>query len=1157
MRSSPPSISSNTFDHIHRCIPLRWWSALPSPLTISQAPALPAEALPWAARSSQLRSIVAFIQSASAVGHLFEAFAAFSDLRLRSPDAALLLRPLSSLLSCCTSRSAIPEGRQLHALVLALGFLDHDFLLPRLTSFYAAGGLLSDATSLAESSSKNRSFAWNFLVSAHARCRRWKGAIFSYKQMVERGVRVGKHAYSSVLRACGEMGDLVLGREIHVCMDAAGIELDLCAWNSLVAMYAKCGALDAARRLFDGMPERDVITWNSMISAYASVGRWEEAFELLELMPEGPGVNTVTWNAIVSGNLQLGNHWEVLRLISRMRISGPAVDYVTLVIGLKACSKVESVRIGKEIHGVAIEFTVTGLKIFMDELLCYITKQGFEDHLVLGNSLIGYGMQGEGITSLKLFQQMISSEIEPDHVTMVAILSACSHSGLVTEGQLLFDHMISVYGIAPRLEHFSCIVDLYCRAGLLKKAEDLINQMPFEPSIAMLATLVGASQVRGNKEIGRRAAKKLLEMKWGNPSHHMIHVHVDGTEIPENMLNLMRNKASNHVGWTRIKLRYYRLSALASFNGYQMPYYKAVLQGLQLHALTLSCGLHDHPSLLPRLTSLYITFGLLPDAHTLVFSSHSLEVLHWNLLISAYMKDDRPSDALLAYRQLVQTGIQPDRFTYPSVFKACGDVLDLEFGKEVHRSINDSCMEWNIFVQNALIAMYAKCGALGFARKLFDEMPERDVVSWNTMVSGYASRGIWEKAFQLFEQMRAVGSEVNSVTWNTIVGGHLQRGNPREALRLISEVTTHGSGVDFVTLVVGLSACSHVGSLKLGKEIHGFATRCCSDGIESVRNALITIPSRGSFFIIRDMVQSGVQPNYVTVVTYLALCARVANLQHGQELHCYITKHDFKGYLLLWNSLIDMYSKSGRILVARRVFDLLTNRDQVSYTSMIAGYGIQGEGTAALKLFYQMTDSGIKPDHINMVAVLSACSHSRLVSQGQKLFKMMIDSYGIAPQMEHYSCMVDLFARAGLVKKAEELLHKAPLPPTAAMWAALVGACQVYENTEIGERAAKKLLEMGTDNPGHYVLIANMYAAAGCWDELAKVRTLMRDLGVRKSPGLAWADLGNGFHPFLVGDRSNPLAPEIYEVLDTLTGQMSDPGSIENFDLGFVVDIEV
>ncbi|WOL17895.1 hypothetical protein Cni_G26688 [Canna indica] len=536
---------------------------------------------------------------------------------------------------------------------------------------------------------------------------------------------------------------------------------------------------------------------------------------------------------------------------------------------------------------------------------------------------------------------------------------------------------------------------------------------------------------------------------------------------------------------------------------------------------------------------------------------------------------------------MVQRGVEPDEFTYPPVLKACGNMLDLEFGREVHKSIYGSGRQWNLFVQNAVVAMYARCGALEIARKLFEEMPERDVVSWNSIVSGYASRRMWEEAFELFERMRAEGSEVNSITWNTIVGGYLQKGNPREALRLISEVIACGSEVDFVTLVVGLSACSHIGSLKLGKEIHGFAIRSCCDGLETVRNALITMYSRcehmdhawllfqragirslitwnsviagyglydkaeEASFVFRDMVHSGVQPNYVTIVTYLALCARVANLQHGRELHCYITKHEFKGYRLLWNSLIDMYSKSGKILLAKRVFDWMIDRDQVSYSSMIAGYGTQGEGIAALELFDKMIDSGMKPDHINMIAVLSACSHCGLVSQGQKLFNMMVETYGIAPQMEHYSCMVDLLARAGLVSKAEELLKKAPVPPTAAMWAALLGACQVYENKEIGQRAAKKLLEMKTDNAGHYVLIANMYAAAGCWDELAKVRTMMRDLGVRKTPGLAWADLGNGFHPFLVGDRSNPLAPEIYEMLDTLTGQMSDSGSVENIDLGF------
>lgn len=186
----------------------------------------------------------------------------------------------------------------------------------------------------------------------------------------------------------------------------------------------------------------------------------------------------------------------------------------------------------------------------------------------------------------------------------------------------------------------------------------------------------------------------------------------------------------------------------------------------------------------------------------------------------------------------------------------------------------------------------------------------------------------------------------------------------------------------------------------------------------------------------------------------------------------------------------------------------------ISYTSMIAGYGMQGKGTVALRLFDQMIDSGIEPDHIIMVTVLSACSHSGLVTQGEELLDKMTSSYGIKPQTEHYTCMVDLYARAGLLEKAEGMLNRSSFIPTSAMWAALVGACHDRGNIIIGERVARKLLEMRTENAGHYVLIANMYAAAGCWDELAVVRKLMRDLGVTKAPGLAWADLGNGFTPF-------------------------------------------
>ncbi|CAL5089925.1 unnamed protein product [Urochloa decumbens] len=607
--------------------------------------------------------------------------------------------------------------------------------------------------------------------------------------------------------------------------------------------------------------------------------------------------------------------------------------------------------------------------------------------------------------------------------------------------------------------------------------------------------------------------------------------------------------------------------------------------GLQLHALSLSLGLSRHALLLPRLVSFYSHHpSLLPAASSLAAGSTCAQP--YNVLISACLGHGLPRHALAAYREMVgKDAVAPDAFTYPSVLRACAEAGDLALGRAVHERAADAGMDEHLYVQNALVSMYAKCGDLSSARRVFDGMSHRDVVSWNSMISGYAASGLWREAVELFNRMRAEGAEVNSVTWNTIAGGYIQMRDYKAAIGLIRDMVKGGAGVDFVTLVIGSNACSRAGWLRLGKEVHGLAVRMQCDRIESVRNAVITMYARCKDMeralmlfkmqrspglvtwnamiagfalsddaeeasrLFREMVCSDVELNYVTVVTYLALCARVANLQHGRELHTHIVKHGFKGYRLLWNSLIDMYFKSGRLSVAKNVFDTMDDRDIISYTSMIAGYGMQGKGTVALRLFNQMIDSGIMPDAIIMVTVLSACSHSGLVEEGEELFDKMVKSFGIKPQMEHYSCMVDLYARAGLLEKAEELLNQTPFPPTSTMWAALVGACHERGNIIIGQRSARRLLEMKTENAGHYVLVANMYAAAGCWNELATVRKLMRDLGVTKAPGLAWADLGNGFTPFLVGDRSNPLAPEIYEVLDELTEQMRNMDDCSDLDI--------
>uniref|UniRef100_A0A162A6S1 Pentatricopeptide repeat-containing protein n=1 Tax=Daucus carota subsp. sativus TaxID=79200 RepID=A0A162A6S1_DAUCS len=453
---------------------------------------------------------------------------------------------------------------------------------------------------------------------------------------------------------------------------------------------------------------------------------------------------------------------------------------------------------------------------------------------------------------------------------------------------------------------------------------------------------------------------------------------------------------------------------------------KALSHGRQVHSYIVTSGLEKHSILVPKLVTFYANLDVLDYGKIIVCSSGIKDPLSWNLLISGYVRNGFCGEAISMYRVMVEKGVRPDNFTYPSVLKACSEELDVVAGREVHRSIECSGVEWNLYVYNALIYMYGKCGEVDVARKLFDGLRERDAVSWNSMISCYASGGMWKEAFEVFEYMQGESIELNMITWNTIAGGCLKTGRYDTALELLCRMRKCLIHLDPVAVINGLGACSHVGSLKLGKEIHGLAVRSYCDEFDKVRNSLITMYSRckdlrlatvlfnlvqvksmitwnsiisgysqwdhteEAFFLFREMILFGFEPNNVTIASLLPLCARVANLQHGREFHCYMIKREvFKDYLLLWNALVDMYARSGKISLAKRLFDLLIKKDEVTYTSLIAGYGIQGEGKTALKLFEEMIASQIRPDHVTMIAVLSACSHSRLVIEAIAVGKFL------------------------------------------------------------------------------------------------------------------------------------------------------------------------
>ncbi|KAG6592352.1 Pentatricopeptide repeat-containing protein, partial [Cucurbita argyrosperma subsp. sororia] len=535
--------------------------------------------------------------------------------------------------------------------------------------------------------------------------------------------------------------------------------------------------------------------------------------------------------------------------------------------------------------------------------------------------------------------------------------------------------------------------------------------------------------------------------------------------------------------------------------------------GKQLHGRIILSGLEEDSILVPKLVTFYSSFKLLAEAHTLVENSNLFHPCPWNLLITSYVRNELHESAILAYKQMLSKGVRPDNFTFPSILKACGETQNLGFGLEVHKCINSWSNQWSLFVQNALISMYGRCGELDTARNLFDNMLDRDAVSWNSMISCYASKGMWKEAFELFDIMQSKCLEINIVTWNIIAGGCLRLGNFTRALKLLSQMRNFGIHLDDVAMIIGLGACSHIGAIRLGKEIHGFTIRHCYHKSSTVQNALLTMYAR-----CKD-------------ITRAYILFRI---------------NDDKS-IITWNSMLSGLSHVDRIynmgenftvtLLNAKIFEIICCCGMLWWTCM-QGYGMQGEGRKALRLFEEMKSVDIKPDHITMVAVLSACSHSGLVKQGEVLFAEMQSVHGLSPRLEHYACMADLFGRVGLLDRAKEIITRMPYRPTSAMWATLIGACCIHRNTDIGEWAAEKLLEMKPEHSGYYVLIANMYAAAGSWSKLAKIRTLMRDYGVAKAPGCSWVEVGSEFVSFLVGDTSNPQALESKHLLDGLNDAM-------------------
>ncbi|OAY52024.1 pentatricopeptide repeat-containing protein At5g16860 [Manihot esculenta] len=608
--------------------------------------------------------------------------------------------------------------------------------------------------------------------------------------------------------------------------------------------------------------------------------------------------------------------------------------------------------------------------------------------------------------------------------------------------------------------------------------------------------------------------------------------------------------------------------------------------GSSLHAVVCSNGFESNVFVCNAVVTMYGRCGALNHARQMfdeMCMSEIYDLVSWNSIITAYMQSGDSNSVLGLFHRMCEVGdkdIRPDPVSLVTVLPVCASMGAWLCGKQVHGYALRSGLFDDVFVGNSLVDMYAKCGMMHEACKVFELMREKDVISWNAMVTGYSQIGRFEDALTLFEEMREQNIELDVVSWSAVIAGYAQRGLGYEAMEVFRQMQICGSKPNEVTLVSLLSGCASVGALLHGKEIHCYAIKCIlnfdnSDPRDehSAINAIIDMYTkcksidvgRAIFDSIlpkdRNVVtwttmiggysQHGeandalelfsqmlkedrsVKPNAFTISCALMACARLAALRFGRQIHAYVLRNKYD-VLFVANCLIDMYSKSGDIDIARSVFDNMKQRNAVSWTSLITGYGMHGQGAEALKVFYDMRKEGLVPDGITFLVVLYACSHSGMIDEGNKYFNGMIKNFGVIPGEEHYACMVDLLGRAGRLDEAMKLIDEMPMKPGPIVWVALLSGCRKHANVELGEYASNRLLEMESENDGSYTLLSNIYANARRWKDVSRIRSLMKHTGIKKRPGCSWVQGKKGHATFFVGDRTHPQSKQIYAILTEL-----------------------
>jgi pentatricopeptide repeat protein len=785
---------------------------------------------------------------------------------------------------------------------------------------------------------------------------------------------------------------------------------------------------------------------------------------------------------------------------------------------LQACGYQKDIETGRRVHEMVSASTqlsndfVLNTRLITMYSMCgspvdsRLVFDGLQrKNLFQWNALVsGYARNELFDEAISSFTNLISvSEFKPDNFTLPCVLKACAGLWDVGLGQVIHGMAVKT-GLISDVFVGNALIAMYGKCGFVEEAVKVLECMPERNLVSWNSMICGFSE-NGCSQESYDILRNILEGEEGLIPDVATIVTVLPVCAGEGEVNM----------------------------------------GVVIHGLAVKLGLNEELMVNNALIDMYSKCSHLTEAHILFTRSHNKNVVSWNSMIGCYSREGdvcRTFD-LLRKMQMEEEKMKVNEITILNVLPACSAESELLCLKELHGYSLRHGLQYDELVANAFVAAYAKCGSLSSAEHVF------------------------------------FGIETKTVnSWNALIGGHAQNGDPQKALYFYFRMTYSGLDPDSFSIGSLLLACSHMKCLRYGKELHGFVLRNGLDmdsfiGISllslyihcrrvlSARivfnrmeekilvswNAMIAGYSQNglpdeALDLFCQMLSYGIKPCEIAIISVFGACSQLSALRLGKEMHCFALKANLTEDTFVGCSLIDMYAKAGCIEQSQRVFDSLKEKDEASWNVIIAGYGIHGYGKNAIKLFEKMQRSGQKPDRLTFIGILMACSHAELIMEGLKYFSQMQSLYGIEPKLEHYACIVDMLGRAGQLAEALKLIHEMPEEPDARIWSSLLSSCRIYGDLDMGVKVAEKLLELEPDKAENYVLLSNLYAGSGKWDDVRRVRQRMKENGLRKDAGRSWIEVGGKVYSFVVGDDMLLKSEEIRNMWRRLEEKISKIG---------------